>query len=159
MVGLVAGCGDKKNAKDTKSGTSKGEQDEHAHHDEGPHGGHIIELGGPYHAELTHDDETMIVAVYLLGEDVKKAATSKDHEITLSLTVDGKPQEYKLGGAAGAGDPAGEFSRFESKDEKLIDALHEPKYSSGRLRVTIAGKQYSGDIEPHEHGDHEHDKK
>lgn len=151
-LGLVAGCGDKKVAKDGKQGTStvKKVDDDH-HHDEGPHGGHIIDLGnGAYHAELTHNDATKSVAIYLFDADLKKPVTTAEQEITINLTVDGKPQEYKLAAAPQAEDPKGETSRFELKDENLVDAWDAPK-STGRVRVNIGGKSYSGDIDAHDH--------
>ena len=129
------------------------------HPHEGPHGGHVIDLGsGEYHAELTHDDTTKSVAIYLFDAELKKPVTTTEQEITINLTVDGKPQEYKLPAAPQAEDAKGESSRFELKDDKLVDAWDAPK-STGRVRVNIGGKSYSGDIEAHEHGEHKHETK
>ena len=74
MLGLVvafgfglAGCGSAPPPKEKPAAGA------HDHPEEGPHHGHLIELGGgEYHAELTHDDATKTVAIYLLGKDAKK---------------------------------------------------------------------------------------
>lgn len=156
-VGLVVGCGEKKGTKDGKQQTNIGKTDDDHHH-EGPHGGHVIDLGnGAYHAELTHDDATKSVAIYLLDANLKKPVTTAEKEITINLTVDGKPQQYTLPAAPQADDPEGQSSRFELKDDKLVDAWDAPK-STGRVTVNIGGKPYTGDIDAHEH-DHDHEKK
>ena len=74
-----------------------GEQlrDEHAHEEEGPHGGHIIELGTEdHHAELTHDEATHKVGIYLLGGDAKTAAPIEAESVTINVAEDGKPSQY-----------------------------------------------------------------
>jgi hypothetical protein len=155
-LGAIAGCGDTKTKTKTTAKTSKDAKkptDPHDHAHEGPHGGHVIELGD-YHAELTHDDNTKSVAVYLLDGDLKNPVASGEPEITINLTVAGESQQYKLPAARQESDPEGKSSRFELKDEKLVDAWDAPN-SKGRLTVSIDGKQYSGDIEAH---DHEHKK-
>jgi hypothetical protein len=154
-LGVVAGCGEKskKVTKTDKQGSNAGMQDDHHH--EGPHGGHVIELEGGYHAELTHDDDTKLVAIYLLGGDAKKPVMTEDKDLMINLTVDGKPQQYTLTAAPQAGDPEGQASRFELKDEKLVDSWDAPK-STGRVEVDIGGKRYSGDIAA---PGHEHEKK
>ena len=157
-VGLITGCGEKKTTKASKEGTKTAKNHEHEHEHEGPHGGHVIDLGnGAYHAELTHDDATKSVAIYLLDANLKKPVPTTEKEITINLTVDGKPQQYTLPAAPQADDPEGQASRFELKDEKLVDAWDAPK-STGRISVNIGGKPYTGDIDAHEH-DHDHEKK
>jgi hypothetical protein len=146
----AVGCGDKKGAKDTKQGANTAKKDDHDHHHaEGPHGGHIIELGGSFHAELVHDDDAATVTVYLLDEDMKKPVFSDDKEITLSLTVNGQPQQFKLPAAKQEGDSEGLFSRYEVKDAKVIEALEAPK-TQGKLHVSIGGTKYDAELE-HEH--------
>jgi len=126
------------------------------HAEEGPHHGHLIELGEEeYHAELTHDDATKTVTVYLLDKEAKAPVAIADAEIVLNLVVDGQPLQAKIAAASQEGDPAGQASRFSITDEKVLEALEAPK-TTGRLNVTIAGKAYSGTVEHHEHGDHKH---
>jgi hypothetical protein len=128
----------------------------HAHPSEGPHHGHLMELGQEeYHAELTHDDATKTVTVYLLDKEAKAPVAIADAEIMLNLVVDGKPLQAILAAAPQEGDPAGQASRFSIIDEKVLEALEAPK-TTGRLNVTIVGKAYTGSVEHHEHGEHKH---
>ncbi len=139
-----------------KDGDGHGHATEHDHPSEGPHHGHLIELGEEeYHAELTHDDATKTVTVYLLDKAAKAPVGIADAEIVLNLVVDGQPLQAKLAAAPQAGDPAGQASRFSVTDEKVLEALEATK-TTGRLNVTIAGKAYTGSVEHHEHGDHKH---
>jgi len=127
-----------------------------AHPTEGPHQGHLIELGREeYHAELTHDDDMKKVSVYLLDKAATTAVTSADAELALNLVVDGKPLQAKLGADPQEGDVEGQASRYSIVDEAVLEALEAPKVT-GRLSVNIAGKSFSGKVEPHEHGDHKH---
>ena len=138
-------------------GQEKDEHAEHAHPSEGPHHGHLIELGKEeYHAELTHDEATKTVTVYVLdGKTAKLAVPIEEQEITLNITVDGKPSQFKLSAAPQEGDPEGTASRYSLADEALLEALESPK-ATGRLSLNIKGKPYSGNVEHQEHDEHEH---
>lgn len=128
----------------------------HAHPSKGPHHGHLIELGqGEYHAELTHDDATKTVTVYLLDKEAKASVAIADAEIALNLVVDGQPLQAKLAANPQEGDPSGQSSRFTITDEVVLEA-HDAPRTTGRLNVTIAGKAYTGSVEHHEHDDHKH---
>jgi hypothetical protein len=150
-MGIILGCG--KPADDKKPAPEK--HAEHDHPSEGPHGGHLIELGAEeYHAELVHDDATKTVTVYLLDSKATQPVGIAETELTLNLVVDGKPQQVKLAAAPQPGDTEGNASRFSVVDEKVLEALDAPK-TTGRLNVTIAGKSYTGEI-AHEAHDHKH---
>lgn len=126
----------------------------HAHPTEGPHQGHLIELGEEeYHAELAHDEATKTVTIYLLDKEAKAPVAIGDSEITLNLVVDGQPMQVKLTAAPQEGDAAGESSRFSITDEKVLEALEAPK-TTGQINLMIAGKEYTGKVEHHEHGEH-----
>lgn len=147
------GCGtpaEKKEKADT--------HDEHAHDhpSEGPHGGHLIELGDEeYHAELAHDEATKTVAIYILDSKAKTAVPIAETELTLNLVVDGTPQQAKLAAAPQDGEAEGKSSRFTIVDEGLLKTLEGPK-TTGRLNVTIEGKPYTGEIMHEAHDDHKH---
>ena len=127
----------------------------HDHPEVGPHKGHLIELGaGEYHGELTHDDATKTVTIYLLGPDATTAIAIPDAEITLNLVVAGEPMQVKLAAAKQEGDADGKASKFTIVDEKVLEALEAPK-TAGQLVVTIDGKQVSGPVAHDAHG-HEH---
>jgi hypothetical protein len=155
----LAGCnGTSLPAAPTGTPTADHKDDGHAHGhaEEGPHHGHLIELGEEeYHAELTHDEATKTVTVYLLDKEAKGAVGIADAEIVLNLVADGQPTQVKLAAAPQEGDPAGQSTRFSITDEKVLEMLEGPK-TTGRLNVTINGKAYSGTVEHHEHGEHKH---
>ena len=146
-----------------EKGHSEGDGHDHgakghaeAGHEEGPHHGHLIELGEEeYHAELTHDEATKTVNVYLLDKTAKTAVPVAEPHLVLSIAMGGTPQDVQLAAAPQDGDPPGQSSRFTATDAKLLEALEGPK-AAGRLHVTIAGKSYTGVIEHHEHGEHKH---
>ena len=133
--------------------------EEHAHDDEGPHGGHVIELGvEDYHAELTHAEDSHVVGVYLLGSDAKTAAPIEAEKVTINVAVDGQSSQYDLSAAAQEGESAGKASYFELDSEPLhtvVSGESESKNTKARLSLTIGGKPYVGLIETGEH-DHEH---
>jgi hypothetical protein len=123
----------------------------HDHPEEGPHGGHLIELGeGAYHAELAHDEATHTVTVYLLDADGRSPIGADDREITLQLFQGGRFVDYMLAAAEGA-------STFSLVDEKLCDTLLHADETRGRLRVAIDGKQQTGTIEHHAHAHEGHE--
>ena len=137
-------------------------EDAHDHSAEGPHGGHLIVLGNEeYHAELTHDESTHTVTVYLLDAAATKSVTADQSTIVLRLFQEGEFVEHTLEATDAA-------SQFSAADEQLCDALLHANETRGRLQVSIAGKAYTGMIEhkahdheghaddDHDHGDGDH---
>jgi hypothetical protein len=155
---FATGCGEaSKPAAETahREGDGHAEHDAHesGHPEEGPHNGHLIELGKEeYHAELVHDDATHTITLYLLDGSAKKMVPIAEKELTINLVADGKPTQFKIPATPQSDDPSGQSSRFELVDETLCEALDDPK-SKARLMLTIAGKQFSGDMA---HEDHDH---
>ena len=124
--------------------------DDHADHgDTGEHGGHIIELGSDheYHAELVDDHKTETVTVYMMDGDMKPLSIEQT-AVTLILTAGDESQTYELPAAAGS---TSEFSLSDKELLKMMDAEN----ASGKLRVTIDDKPFSGTFDHHAH-DHEH---
>lgn len=153
-VAVIAGCGGPAEKKDKVEAK---EEHAHDHPSEGPHGGHLIELGNEeYHAELAHDDASKTVTVYILDSKAKTPVPIAETELTLNLVVDGTPQQAKLAAAPQEGEAEGKSSRFSIVDEQLLETLEGPK-TTGRLNVTIDDKPYTGEIvhEAHDHG-HKH---
>lgn len=139
-------------------GHDHGDDTAHAHPTEGPHGGHLIELGNEeYHAELLHDEGTQTVTVHLLDAAAKQPVAISQTEIALQLFQGGQFVKYALKAVRGPGDPQGAASRFEVVDAALCDALCHEDEARGRLQVTINGKPYTGTIEHTSHGDHDHE--
>ncbi|MCA9124157.1 MAG: hypothetical protein H6822_02225 [Planctomycetaceae bacterium] len=130
---------------------AEGHDDDHAGHDhgnehKGPHGGHVIELGRSheYHAELVDDEAAGSLTVYILGKDLKELAIDAN-PLVMNLVVDGQAKTFQLAAAT-----EGQASRFNSQDKALFEALHVHE-ASGKLRVTINGAPYTGDVEHHDH--------
>jgi hypothetical protein len=163
MWGLT-GCGDGKSKAPGGGETAEAHDHDHEHAEEGPHGGHIIELGAEgHHAELTHDETTHKIGVYVLGGDAETAAPIEATSVTINVSVDGRPTQYELPAVPQAGEAGGKSPYFELVSEPLCAVVcgeSEKPNTNARLSLNIDGKPYVGMIEtePHEHGhDHDHD--
>lgn len=131
----------------------------HDHPSEGPHHGHLIELGGEeYHAELVHEEDAESVTIYILDGSATEVVPIEATTVTINLKHDGRGEQFDLAASPDAGDPDGRSSRFVSTDEELGEDLHA-EGAEARLVVRIAGKSYTGKIDhDHDHGhDHGHD--
>jgi len=109
-IGLAGCTGETKEAPKAEGEHHEGDGHdhghEHGHATEGPHHGHLIELGNDeYHAELTHDDATKTITIYLLGKDAVTPVAIADAELALNLVSAGKPLQVKLAAAPQASDP------------------------------------------------------
>lgn len=140
-----------------------GGNDDHSGHDhaaehEGPHGGHVIEMGRnhEYHAELVENELASSVTVYVLDTDMKELAIDQP-SIVMNLVVDGQGKSFEL---TANGSTNGIASRFDATDKTLFEALHVHE-ATGKLRITINGTPFSGEVEHHDHhddhDDHGHD--
>ncbi|NOY28695.1 MAG: hypothetical protein GXP28_00540 [Planctomycetes bacterium] len=152
---IFSGCGGGDSAGTSSTAGSHDDHDDHDHPSEGPHHGGLVELGNEeYHAELVHDDDAGTVTIYLLDSSAKSAVPIEATELLINLSHDGEAEQFTLASSPDAGDPAGKSSRFVSDDEELVEDLdHEG--ADAQLVVTIAGKQYRGEIE-HDHDEEEH---
>ncbi len=141
----------------------------HAHAEEGPHHGHLVELGNhEFHAEVVFDAKDKKLTVYTFGHELDQPLPIESKEVTLNLKVDKKQAgpghreylllQFKLPAAPQAGDGDGKASRFElAGNAEVADHIHDEEDLLGAVSVTINGKPYSGQIEHgHEHG-HSHD--
>jgi len=156
FVMFTLGCGGNStpNPATKTDGPKVHQEEEHAHPEEGPHHGHLIELGQEeYHAELVHNDASKTVTIYVLDSSAQAAVAIEEPEVKLNLVVDGQPQQFTLPAAPQSTDAAGKSSLFSLQDEALLAALESPK-ATGRLNITIAGKSYSGVIDHHDHEGH-----
>ena len=154
----LAGCAEKPAAESAGGAAADDHGHAHDHDHQGPHGGHVIELGADnFHAELTHDDATHTVGVYVLDGTAAATAPVAAEAVTINVAADGRPQQFTLGAKPLADDPAGKTSYFELVDETLCDGLAgdwDPHAATARLSITIDGTPYVGEIEL---GEHEHD--
>jgi hypothetical protein len=170
VILFAAGCGSNSSAQSDSAQSSSANVDEPVemaglppgladideHGEQGPHGGYIIELGRKheYHAELVDNHETGTVSVYVLDHDMSEL-TVEPQVLTLHLTVAGEVTSYRLVAVVTS---AGTASRFEATDRGLCHVLDDLESVSGKLRVTIGGKPFVGQIEhSHDSGcDHGH---
>ena len=146
IVGL-SGCGGEKKPEAGKPGAKA---EEHAHPTKGPHGGQLIELGKEeYHVEMVHDDAAGVVTFYVLDGEAKKAVPIPATELLVNLKHDGKPEQFKVPAQADTGDPAGQSSRFVSKDKELAEDL-DAEGSDAELVLSINNKPFRGKL-AHDH--------
>lgn len=148
-MALIIGCGPN-NQNDHADDHHEHTDGEHDEEHEGPHGGHVIELGRDhqFHAELVENEDSKSVTVYMLGEDMKALPISAS-TMSMNLMVDGEAKTFELT----AVEPVdGKASQFNGVDESLFEALHEHE-ASGKLNVTIDDTPYSGAVEHHDHHD------
>jgi len=152
-IGCSGGKSDYKKTTELKKAPAAKEH-AHEHGAKGPHGGGLIELGEEeFHGEVVVDHDDHAVRVFLLGKDAKTAATTTAKEVT--LTPKGK-DALKLTAKPQAGDGEGKTSQFELVDDKIVHELMDAGFIHGVLRVTIGDKPYTGDVDYHLDGDHDH---
>jgi hypothetical protein len=144
--------------------------DEHAHDDHdhaahGPHEGEIVEIGSDaHHAEVVHDETAKSVTIYILDSAAKASVPIEAADVTVNVTHEGEPMQFKVPASPEADDPAPMTSRFVSTDAALSDELHHA-HDDATLVVSISGKQYRGklvhhhdhDHEGHDHEEHDHE--
>lgn len=132
-------------------GHDHAEGEGHGHPSEGPHGGSLVELGAEeYHAEVVHDEETGSVTFYILDGKVESPVAIDAGEMQVNLQHDGQGKQFTLAAKPQVQDTQGKSSRFVSAGAELGEEL-DHEHGSAQLVVTIAGKQYRGDI-AHHHG-------
>lgn len=154
-AGYVVGCNNQEattpysEAEDAAAG-----HDEHEHHHEGPHGGHVIELSDDHsvHGEFVVDNEAKVARLYLLGEDLKTPVKGT----AVTFHAEGESgEEVEI-----AMQPAGEAesaSEFTAPLTELPSSDIEQLF--GHFHVTIDGKEVEGSLEhDHDHAhEHEHE--
>ena len=158
---VLTGCepGPSKSGGDPQEAVANAHDHESDHdHDHlalGPHKGHVVVLGDEeYHAELTHEEATNTVAVYLLDASATEPLAEGPAEITFQVFKDGEFVDHALKRSDAPG-------MYAVTDEALCDLLLHAAEVKGRIRAEIEGKPYVGMVEhaPHDHSghdDHEH---
>jgi hypothetical protein len=150
-LSLVVGCG---SANDAYHEVPKGARvkDQPHSHEEGPHGGHLVELGEEeYHAEVVLDPKTSKITLYILDSSAKKPAPIDAKEVKLELAIGGQPKPFAAKAVPDNGDPANKSSRFEIADSPDIKAnIKDEEDLKGSVTATIGAKTYNGKI-VHEH--------
>jgi hypothetical protein len=154
VVGLClvwfTGCGKGK----TNATSADGETaDSHSHshsHDHAPHGGLVIELDTPrYHAEITEDEASHRVGVYMLGSHATAAVPIEATSVTIEVSSDGQTTTYTLPAVPQPGEEPGQSSYFELKNEvlhKLVTGKSQSRLTTLTLIVTMYGQSITGTI-------------
>jgi hypothetical protein len=129
----------------------------HSHAEDGPNGGHLIELGQEeYHAEWVHDDDSGKLTLYILDGAAKKAVPISATSVTIEKKIGDKVDKYELQ-AVGRSETNTTSAQFEITDKPLIEALKTAGQGvDATLHVDVNGKSFQGKIEHHEHGHHHH---
>lgn len=126
--------------------------DEHDH-DEGPHGGHILEFGD-YHGEITHKDG--IVTVYVLGGDAETAVPLEGASAVLNLKTGDETIEIALTASPQDGEAEGSSSRYVSAAGAVPESVKDVEEIEGSVVLKVGDKSMTAAIE-HDHDDHDHD--
>ena len=132
-----------------------------AHHEHGPNGGHVLELGHEeYHAEVAMDQSRKLT-VYLLDEHVKAAKPVENGTLQIVTKVDGKDVTLDLVAAPLDSEKDGKSSRFELAADKVPGAVMDIEGLTGNLTLKVGDKSLTTSLtEEHDHGhdhDHEHE--
>jgi hypothetical protein len=127
----------------------------HSHAEDGPNGGHLIELGHEeFHGEWLHDDDSGKLTLYILDGTAKKTVPISATSVTIEKKIGDKVDKYELQ-AVGRSDTSTKSAQFEITDKPLVEALKTAGQGvDATLIVDIEGKAFQGKIEHHEHGHH-----
>lgn len=122
--------------------TAESHDHAHAHDEEGPHGGHLVDLEPlGVHAEWTHDDESHLITVFLDDFDAEKVASVK---FTVEI-ADTPTEEFPLE----RGDDG-----WAVTSEALMTHLNMGEAATVKLVVVDDTGEQSAKMEPHEHHHH-----
>jgi hypothetical protein len=123
---------------------------DHSHAAQGPHKGHIVELGEEeYHAEWTHDDESGLVAVYILDKEMKKDVPIESKQVEITTKIGDAEKVYQLDAEYPADGDKTKSAKFVVEDKSLITALLAAgkEGATATLSVEIAGKKFTSAID------------
>lgn len=148
---FAAGCGSDE-GDSQEYGKSKDSSTKPAHvHEEGPHGGHLIELGEEeYHAELVFDKESRKTTLYVLGSDPHDAHPIDAKEIEFHLEAGDDYKELMFAADRQEEDPEGKSSRFVLAADDLPEEIDDEEKFVGHIDITIGDKVFEGEVE-HDH--------
>lgn len=141
-------------------GEAAHDDDDDAHHNDASDGEGHDKDEESHHKNGDHDEtshEHAGITIYILDGTAKNAVAIEASEITLNLTHDGKPEQFKLAAMPQTVDPEGRSSRFASAEKGLLEHFHEAEHVEGALVLSIGGKSFRGKLahsHASAHGDH-----
>lgn len=128
--------------------------DAHDHHAEGEEGHKEEgEHKADHDSDHNGDHDHAGITIYILDGSAREMVAIEAVEITLNLSHEGKPEQFKLAAMPTESDPEGRSSRFASADKELMELFHESDHVEGTLVLSIDGKSYRGKL-AHSHDDH-----
>jgi len=139
---------------DHKDDVTNTTPDDH-HHDTGPHGGHIVELGD-YHGEVTFSPER-VLTVYILDGAATKPVALEKATAKVHAHVGTDEKEIALTSSPQEGETDGKTSRFVAAADQVPEAIKDIEDLQGEVILVIDGKETVGPIEHHHDHDHDHD--
>lgn len=152
-AGYVVGCSNQEATTPySEADEAAAGHDEHEHHHEGPHGGHIVELATDHsvHGEFIVDSEGQVAKFFLYGEDLKTPVEAS--AVTFHAEGENGEEVEVAMQPAGGGEKASEFTaplaELPSSD---IEQLF------GHFHVTVDGEEIGGSLEHDHDHDHEHE--
>jgi hypothetical protein len=151
VAGFTAGCTSKPSA---SKPAAKAAGTSHAHPDEGPHEGCLIEWGGEdFHAEFTVDHDKKETVVYVLDSTGKKAGNVKPEEITdLVVIIKNVSPEAKI-------ELKPDPMRTDAKGVAYVgthEALGKVMEFKGDLSGKIKGTPHTASFAETAHAGHDH---
>lgn len=146
-------------AQTSKTHAADAAEHDHAHEaeQEGPHGGHLVELAHHRnHVEWLHDDKTGKVILYVLDKNVHDAPGLAVADVVITTAITGgATTDYGFHPVeTGDGTPA--TPCFWCQDKSLLTALKIGKGVTSTLRLKIDQQPFAVQIEHHEHAGHHH---
>ena len=129
----------------------------HSHDAEGPHGGHVIEIGEEVaHLEVTMGEDRTIT-VYVLGADIETPSPVAVTDVIFELEGENDEEtELELTPMPLEGEEEGTSSVFVVKAETVPEAIDDIEKLHGHVHITIDGKEYEGEL-AHDHDEHGHE--
>jgi hypothetical protein len=153
LAGLV-GCGQSKTPRAGGAAASRPHSHSHGHTHSGIHGGQVIELDTEqHHAEITHDEATQKVGVYMLDAEASATTPIEAASVIIEVSAAGEQTQYTLPAVAQPGEEGGKSSYFELVSEPLqtIVSGHAPSpRKQAIVKISTAGKTYEGEIDTSE---------
>jgi hypothetical protein len=130
LAGCNSGTGDYKQVTDKDTKETPAVIDDH-HHDHGPHGGHVLELG-EHHGEIALEADRKLT-LYVLDGDVKNAVPLAETTALANLKIGTEMQKIDLKALPLDGEADGKSSRYQSAGRRNAYSAKSWPVRRGRI--------------------------
>ncbi len=155
LATALIGCGESTDYQTYDAAAeSDGSHGGHSHaHEEGPHGGKIVELASDHsvHGEVCLDEGGKSLTFYILGGDLKTPKLAES--IEFEVDEDGDEKELPSTPKPLEGEEDGKCSCF-TVDSSSLGEMKDLEHLHAHVHVIIEGQEYKGAVADHEHDDH-----